>query len=315
MDIMGSKTVTLDITSTTLRLLMVKGKKVVKWASAPVVPGLIDGGVIRDPEFLGYNVVSLMESSGIRSKKVTASVNGIYSIARMVILPVQNGFSREQMFQNVAEQALPLPPDEFYLSWKILSHNGKGNKALLVGMQPRIIDPEIQALKSVSIKPSIINLKGLALLKLIDTPNALMANIESDYVDIVLVSNGLPYVIRTVARNEDITLSDWAKDVTVLLEQTIMFCSTRYRTELNNSDTRCYLTGQLMDDQTVAGILRDSCRYPLGSITVPLDCPPNLPMNEYAVNLGLALKNTRIPQIVEQPVAVEVQDEDETLDE
>jgi len=92
-----------------------------------------------------------------------------------------------------------------------------------------------------------------------------------------------------------------------------MFCSARYRTEFENLDMRCYLMGQLMDNQTVAGILRDSCGYPLGSITVPLDCPPNLPMNEYAVNLGLAVKSTRIPQMVEQPVVVEVEEEDETV--
>jgi hypothetical protein len=232
----------------------------------------------------------------------------------MVSLPVENGYSREEMFQNVAEQVLPLPPDQFYLSWKVLSSNGKGDKALLIGMQPRIIDPEIEALKSAGIKPNIINLKGLALLKLIDTPNALIANIESDYVDIVLVANGLPYVIRTVARRANISPVNWAKDVAMLLEQAIMFCNGRYHTEFDSLDMRSYLIGQLMDDQAVAGILRDSCRYPLASITVPLDCPPNLPINQYAVNLGLALKTTRIPQIEKQPVAVEVQDEDETFD-
>jgi len=312
MDILGRKTVTLDITSTSLRLLMVKGRKVVKWASAPIVPGLIDEGVIRDTEFLGYNVISLMETSGIRSKKVVVSVNGIYSIARVVDLPVQNGHKREEMFNSLAESVLPLPPDHFYVSWKMLSVNGKGDKALLVGMQPGIIDPEIEALKSVSIKPHIINLKGMALLKLIDTPYALIANVESDYVDIVLVAEGLPYVMRTVARRDGISLANWAKDISVLLDQTMMFYNTRYRADLESNDMRCYLTGQLMDNQIVAGILQDSCGQPLGSITVPLDYPPNLPVNEYAINLGLALKNTRIPQPVEQPEAVEAQDEDET---
>jgi len=314
MDILGSKTVTIDITSTSLRLLMVKGRKVVKWASAPLAPGLINHGVIRDPEFLGYNIISLMETSGISSKKVTVSVNGIYSIARMVILPERNGFSREEMLKNVAEEVLPLSPDQFYLSWKVLSPNGKGDKALLIGMQPRIIDPEIEALKSVGIKANIVNLKGLALLKLIDIPSALITNIETDYVDIVLVADGLPYVIRTVARRQDISPADWAKDVAMLQDQTIMFCSARYHTEFDSLDMRSYLIGQQMDDQAVATILRDSCRYTLGSITVPLDCPPNLPMNQYAVNLGLALKTTRIPQIEKQPVAVEAQDEDESLD-
>ena len=74
---------------------------------------------------------------------------------------------------------------------------------------------------------------------------------------------------------------------------------------------RCYLTGQLMDDEMVAGILQDSCGYPLGSMTVPLTCPPNLPINQYAVNLGLALKNTRIPQTGEEPTAVETREEED----
>jgi type IV pilus assembly protein PilM len=305
-----NKKVTLDITSRSIRLLMVKGNKVHKWASAPIVEaGLIEDGIITDPLFLGEKVQRLMVTSNIRAKKVIASVNGIYSIFRLVTLPVQNGHSRDEMLNNVAEGILPLSPDNFYVSWKMLSPNGKGNKALLVGIQPNVIDPEITALKSVGIKPYIMNVKGMALLKLVDKPFALIANIEYDYVDIVLVTEGLPFLMRTVARRYGISMVEWAKDIVVLIEQTMMFYSARNKFGLHDLDIECYICGELADNQIMSGILEDGHGHSFSSLAVPLEYPPNLPVNHYMVNIGLAVRSTQIPQVEEQ--LVEVQGDDE----
>jgi type IV pilus assembly protein PilM len=307
-----SKKVTLDITSRSIRLLLVKGKKVHKWASAPIQEaGLIEDGIITDPLYLGEKVRRLMITSDIRAKKIIASVNGIYSIFRLVILPVQNGHSQDEVLNNAAESILPISADNFYVSWKMLSPNGKGNKALLVGIQPNIIDPEIMALKSVGLKPSVMNVKGMALLKLVDKPFALIANIEYDYVDIVLVAEGLPYVMRTVARRYGITMVEWAKDITLLLEQTMMFYSSRNRTESSDLGIECYICGELADNQIMSGILEDACGHSLSSLSVPLEYPPNLPINQYMVNIGLAIRSTQIPQVQLEEQPVEVQGEDE----
>jgi type IV pilus assembly protein PilM len=296
-----AKKVTLDITSNSIRLLMVKGTKVQKWASAPIPAGLIEQGVITDAALLGEKIKRLMISTGIKAKKIIASVNGVYSVFRVVALPVQNGHSHEEILNNAAESILPLSPDNFYVTWKMLSPNGRGNRALLVGMQPSVIDPEIAALKSVGLNPHIMNLKGMALLKLVNEPYGLIANIEDDYVDITLLAEGLPYVMRTVSRRHDIAVADWAKDIAVLLEQTAMFASARYHLDFPEFGIKCYLTGQLADNEIIFGIIQDMGPYPIGSLTIPLDCPPNLPVNQYAINLGLAIKENQIPQVVNIP--------------
>ena len=306
---LAEKKVTLDITSTSIRLLSVHGNRVERWASAPLEAGLIVDGIITEPIYLGSKIKNLMQSSGILTKRVIASVNGAYSLYRVVRLPIRNGHSKEQMLHDTAESVLPLPPDNFYISWKMLPANGRGDTALLIGMQPSVIDPEIEALKSIGVKPYIMNLKGMALLKLIDEPFALIANIESNSVDIVLVARGLPYIMRTVIRKEQISVADWAKDIATLLEQTVMFYNTRYRDQVNDAPLKCYLSGELADNEIVAGIIEDACEFTPSAFNVQLECPPNLPMHLYAVNLGLASKRTQIPLIAEEPETEELEPE------
>jgi len=89
-----------------------------------------------------------------------------------------------------------------------------------------------------------------------------------------------------------------------LLEQTVMFATARYHLDFPEFGIKCYVTGQLADNEIVAGIIQDLGPYPIGSLTIPIDYPDNLPVNEYAINLGLAIRESQMHQVRNMPEAL-----------
>ena len=148
-------------------------------------------------------------------------------------------------------------------------------------------------------KPTSLNLKSMALLKLIDRQQALVANVETDSADIILLVDGLPQVARTIRRAMDISLDGWVKDIETSIKQTVLFFNTRFHGRRLEPDAPLYLTGRLATDPVIAAKLSDLIGCPLDGLPVPLVCPPNLPKNQFAVNIGLAIKQPYILPTIE----------------
>ena len=239
-----------------------------------------------------------MKSSDIKGKKVVASISGLYSVSRIVNIPEPNGHSSEEAIGEMAAEMIPLPLDEVYVSWQAVGSNGNGQQALFFGTPTNIIDAEIASLKSAHLKPYGLNIKSMALFKLVDTQQALMVNIEADSTDILLVADGLPQVVRTVRRGLDIDTEEWVKDIAVNIDQTVLFYNTRFQGRHLAIDIPFYLTGQLSKDQSVVITLEDLTGFTPDLLPVPLECPPDFPISQYAVNIGLAVKQpSTVPAI------------------
>ncbi|MFC1998870.1 type IV pilus biogenesis protein PilM [Chloroflexota bacterium] len=299
MSILSKKTITLDTTSNAIRLLMIKGNRVDRWASAPIEPGLVKDGIVTDVEAMGEAIKQLMKSSGIDGKKVVASISGLYSVSRVVNLPKPNGHSTEETMAELISEIVPLPLDEIYTSWKVVSSNGNGRKALFFGTPADVIDAEINALILANVKPSGLNLKSMALLKLIDKQQAIVANIEVDCADIIIIADGLPQVTRTVRRNIDTDTEEWVNDVETNIEQTILFYNTRFHGKHLAPDAPLYLTGMMAEKPSIQERLTNLTGCTLESLSVPLECPSNLPIGQFAVNIGLALKQPYTLPVIE----------------
>ena len=294
MQLLTKKTISLDITSDFIRLLQVKGGRVEKWACSPIEQGFVEDGIVTDPQKLGDVIKNFMKASTIEGKKVVASISGLYSISRIVNLPKPNGHSSEEYMREMAADMVPLPPDEVYISCQMISSNDNSNKALFFGTPTNIIDAEIESLKSVNIKPCGLNLKSMALFKLVDKQQALLVNIESDCADVLLVADGLPQVVHTLRRGHDIDLEEWINDIAVNIDQTVLFYNTRFQGKQLAIDIPFYLTGRLSEYSNVIERLEDLTGFTPDSLPVPLECPPNLPVNQYAVNIGLVMKQPAI---------------------
>lgn len=294
---MPRTTITLDISCTAIRLLAARGRRAETWASAPVQPGMIEQGLILDPEALGDRIKRLMQAGNMSGRKVVASVTGLYSICRLVRLPqlLAEESKGEGPVMQAAMAAMPVPLEELYVSWQTIDDDEVGPLAFVIGTPRNIVDAQMQALRSAGIGARILNLKAMALIRLLNPQNALIVNMEPDSLDIALILDGLPLVMRTVVQQPDISLEERIESLATNLEQTTLFHDYRSPASPVSPDLPLFLAGQVADDPAVPVMVQDTVPYPLAPLEIPMEYPRNLPVYQYAVNIGLALAEVSVP--------------------
>ncbi|MFC2021979.1 pilus assembly protein PilM [Chloroflexota bacterium] len=294
--------VTLEISSTGIRLMEIEEGRVTKWASRSLEPGVLEEEVISDSKALSTAVKQLMDSSGIKARNITASVSGLYSLSRIVMMATPVGGSvTQQAVLEAAAEVMPLSEEELYLSWQTVGTAEGGQNALVVGVPRDVVDSEMQALRLAGLKPRILDLKTMALARAVNREQALILNIESTTFDIVVVNNGVTEVMRTTAwQPDDLSLEDRAEHLVVILELTVGFHNSHNPDSPLDPTIPLFITGQMSGDLDLMETLQARVGYPIESLEPPLEYPAHLPVSQYAVNIGLALKGTAAVKNLEQ---------------
>jgi hypothetical protein len=289
---LANRVVTLEIDTTAIRLMETSEGRVVKWASLSLDPTMTRDGVISDPGALSTAVRQLMDSSGIRAKDVIASVSGLYSVSRVVAvsnLPGR-GVTAQEAVLEAARDIMPLSMDELYLSWQTITAGGEAQQVLIVGVPRDVIDAEMQALRAAGINPRTLNKE-----------QALILNIEPSSFDIIIVVNGIPEVMRTIAWQQDsLTGEDRVERLAMNLELTVGFYNSHHSDTPLDPATPFLITGQVSGDLDLMEKLQARVGYPVESLAPRLECPEHMPVSQYAVNIGLALKGTVPAKSLEQ---------------
>lgn len=295
MFMLSKRTTTLDVSSTDIRLLATKGMQVNRWASAPLEPGLVENGLVTDPPALGARIKDLMNTSKIKGGKVIVSISGLHSVCRLLYLPYTAEQSIEETILQLIRESMPVPVEELYISQQAVTTDETGQLVLVIGMLRNQVDAQIQAIRSAGIKPRILNLRSTALIRLIDQPEACIANMETDSLDIALVIGGIPQIIRTVAPAPNSSPEMWLEQILRALEQTVRFYASQNPHKPFPSAMPLFLVGPLADNPDLVQMVRDSSLYSLSPLNVPLQHSENLPLNNYAINIGLAMGQLSIP--------------------
>jgi len=291
---LATSVVTIDIDDAAIRLLEARGMSVRKWASVSLEPGVVDGGVISDPRALGVMVRKLMTSSGIKASKSIATINGVYSMSRL--LPVSNppaGSTFQETVMERARETLPLSEEQLYLSWQTVATGETERQVLVVGVPRELIDGEMRSLRVAGINPRTLELRTMALARVVAKEQALILNIEPSSFDIVVVANGIPEIMRSIAlQQSDLDEESRAEHLAVTLELTVDFYNARHLDSPLDLATPLVITGQMSEDITLVESLQARLSYPVEPLAPPLEFPEELPVAQYAGNIGLALRET-----------------------
>jgi len=299
---LAKRIVTLEIDTTAIRFMETREGRVVKWASLALDPTLFEDGVISDPPALSAAVRQLMDSSGIKARDVIASVSGLYSVSRIVAVSnPPGGVTTRESVLEAAGDMMPLSMDELYLSGQTIATGEGVQQVLVVGVPRDVLDAEMLALRMAGINPRILELKTIALARAVNKEQALILNIEPSSFDIVIVVNSIPEVMRTIAWQPDsLTIEDRVEHLAMNLELTVGFYNSHHLDTPLDPATPFLITGQISADLDLMEKLPARVGYPVESLAPPLECPKHMPVSQYAVNIGLALKGRTPSKSLEQ---------------
>ncbi|MCJ7668496.1 MAG: pilus assembly protein PilM [Anaerolineae bacterium] len=282
---------TLNIEEHEIRLLVVGRDKVGKWASAPLTTGLISEGLIRDPAAVGSAIRELFASQGVSKRRVVTSLTGLRSISRVVTIPQVKPGQLESAVLREAKRDMPVSLNEVHLFWKVLGERGNGQRVYVLAVPREVIDGQVEALRQAGIKPRAMDLKPLALVRAVNRKNAIITNLEDGSLDIIIVLEDVPVIVRTVALGKESPTPGKKRDRLVEeLSRTIKFYNDSHREAGLHPGICVYWSGALADEPGFRETLQAGIEHPVIAPQSPLGCPDDLPVGRFLVNMGLALK-------------------------
>ena len=290
----GRHATTVVVESTDIRYLITRGGQVHRWGSVPLPAGLVVEGRVTDPPALGRLLDDLFRRESLGRERAIISISGMRSIARLFALPKLQASLMEEAVAREARKEMPISPESLYLSWQAIPAGDALQRVFVLGVPRNLVDSHVQALQAAQIAPYVMDLKPLALIRAVGRPEAIIANLEQDMLEIVVVVDFVPAIMRTIALEGEGRDSEGKVERLVSeLAQTVGCYNEGHSEAPMRQDTPVYLTGRLLGTPEAADMARSGLGRTVERTTSPLPAPESLPTAEYMTNLGLAMK--RVP--------------------
>ncbi len=290
--------VSLYIEDTEIKVLVTKGKSIIKWASLLLEPGLVSDGIVNNEEQVAVKIKELFNLQGIKERRVVAALSGLHSVFRVLSLPDLPRSILAEAIKNEASRVVPFPLDQVYISYQVLPSPPGETNVFLVAYPRNATDALASTIKKAGLSLSLLDIAPLALCRCVDTPRSIIVNSWLSNVDIAIVSERIPQVIRSISLPiESSSLEEKMPNITEEFNRTISFYNSSYPEKKLDSDVPVFVCGDLGREPKSWPILIGEHRFKVSSIPTPLEAPESFVSCPFIVNIGLSLKEYLLPTI------------------
>jgi len=285
------KITTLYIDDTSIRLMVARGKRIIKLADVPLDMQLTDiSDKVKEAELVA-KIKHLFKSNKVQAGKVVIGLSGLHCLSRPTLLPQLPEAMLDEAMRREAERVLPVPTEQLYISWQILSAIEGQMQAFMVAIPRHVADALLGIIHQVGLKPYLMDIKPLALARLVPEATAILVDVQSREFDIVIITDGVPQPIRTVAfPQEALSPSEKLAIVKDELKRTVQFYNSNNPEKTIQPNVTLFASGELADEPESYESLSNELGYKVLPLISPLKCPKQLDPTHYLVNVGLTLK-------------------------
>jgi hypothetical protein len=288
---MASNTVTLYIDDTHVRVMVNRGRRISRVADLALETSLaaIDS---KEKEIeLGRKIHRLLRVNKISQRKVILGVSGLHCLTRPVVLPELPKAMIGEAVIREARRVLPMSLEQLYLSSQVLAVTGGKTDIFLAALPRQMADMVIRIIAHAGCKPYLMDIKPIALARLSPEPTAILLDVQPSEFDIVVMINGVPQPVRTIAFPQD--APSYPDKVAVIKEEvkrTLEFIRSKPEGNQITPETTMYISGEVADQPDFFEMVAAEFKLKTAKLALPLKYPKNLDPIPYLVNAGLALK-------------------------
>lgn len=283
---------TLHIEGSSVRLLAVGGKRVTEWGTQPLEPGLVRDGVVAEPQAVSEHIKSLLAAQNVGKGNLVAGLTGQRCVPRILDFPQMDLRLLKEAVPREMKREMPVPLEEMHLSWQLIGRENGHLRLFALGVPRDVLGPQVEAITLAGGKLRSVDIKPLALVRAVGRSEALIADLEPESLDVIVVRGGIPATIRTVSLRREIdTIEDKVRRLGEELARAVKFYNDTHPEEPLQPSTPAYLTGSLAEVAASSGVAEASVGHPVEPLAPPLEYPADLPVATFMVNIGLALKD------------------------
>ncbi len=249
----------------------------------------MENGVVIDKVAVGRVIKTLMSEQDITEKEVVASISGIHSIYRTVSLPRLPRKMLDEAAKREMERITPIPLSDLYTAWQAISMSDMETVICLVGMPRHTVDALLDTLDQVQLKPRAIDIRPLALARAADEKDAILISVESASFDVVVMISGIPELLRSLTfAARDMSPAEKVAVIKEELDRTVAFYNSGHKVNPISPNMPVFVSGELRE------ALVATLDYTIKPLPRLLSSPQGLNIGEYAVNIGLILKQLKV---------------------
>jgi type IV pilus assembly protein PilM len=293
---MAKRVTTLFIRDTGINLLVMKGEQVEKWGALPLESGMVSQGLIVDEEQVADKIKQLFKETGAKTDKVITALSGHDSLYRIITLPELPEAVLPEAIRREAKRTIPTPLEDVYYSYQRLSSEMRGESRIFLVTFPRnLADALVRTLRQAGIKPYIMDLAPLALARIPDEPRAIIVNARLDYLDVAVIADRLPQVIRRLSLpGETESLEERLPLIAEEFNRTIAFYNSSHMETPLDANVPVFVCGDLAEEPETWESVIGGAGYQVSALPSPVESPEGFNPDEYMVNIGLALKELQV---------------------
>ena len=284
--------VTLYIDDTSLRVLEISGKRIKKWGELPLEMGLAKVNEdIKEAE-VAARIKQLLKSRKVAANNAIVGLSGLHCLTRPITLPRLPQAMLAEAVMREAKRVLPVPLEQLYISWQKIPSPEEGKiQVFLVAIPCKTADAILKVLRQVGLKTSLMDLKPLALARVVQESSAIVVDVQSTEFDIVILVDGVPQPVRSMSfSSEKISLQEKLLMVRDELNRTIEFYNSKNPEKPLGSEVTIFVSGELAEEPEHCESLSKEVGHPVVPMEVPLKYPQQFNPTRYMINIGLALK-------------------------
>jgi type IV pilus assembly protein PilM len=290
-----AKVVTLFIDDNNIRLLISKGKRVQKWSRLLLEPGLVRDGVIIEEDQVAEKLKELFQLENITPTNVIAGISGLNSLYRLITLPELPEAVKAEAIKHEAGRVIPVSLSQVYYSYQLLPSPKGESRFFLAAFPQNATDALIRTLRRVGIEPYLMDLAPLALCRTVNEPRAIIINAGVNNLDIVIMADRVPEVIRSLSPPSEATsLSEALPAIIEELERTIAFYNSGHLDKQLDSTVPILVSGDLAESPESWQSLAGKSNYSVSILPPLMEFPEGFNPHQFMVNIGLALKELQL---------------------
>ncbi|MBM3154800.1 MAG: hypothetical protein FJ008_05630 [Chloroflexi bacterium] len=285
--------ITLEITDSRINMVVLRGRQVQVAASLPLEPGLVNEGVIANPAVVSQRLREIMEYHGVAERQVIVGVSGMHSIYRTFNLPRLPRDMQDEAVRREAARILPVPESEVYTSWQAIDVSGTETMICLVALPRASVDAITETLSQAGLESHLMDVAPLALARAAEEANAIVINAQPASFDIVVVLDGIPKLLRSLATPPPVMpVSDAEVALVEELDRTLAFLNESRGGFPKATGLPIFVAGEAKQMA-----FRALAAHPVRPFPQLFLLPEGVDAGDYAVNMGLALKQVRVGRL------------------
>jgi len=287
----GKRIMALSIESTELRLVSYNKGAIESWDRVSFDPQLLTMGLVADPEGLGIVIKSALEGRGASTSQMVCAPLDLKVESRLISIPKLGKKEMESVIPREIRRLLDITEEDNYVHWQALPTETNQVPVFALAVPKETLLDFIETLRVGGVRPRAIDLKPLALMRAVNQKDAIIANGESNSVELVIVIDDVPVLMRSIFLGEGEVSEDYAVGrISDELKRTVDTYNDTNKDNPLDPEMPIYLSGATASSVPFALNVAALTGRTVQPLEPPIRYPEDFPLAEYMVNVGLILK-------------------------